>query len=527
MAGKADTRAVFRHALRRPSIRAALLSTGLFAVALALRLWGLTRQSIWIDEFFTLKYAGLDRPLTPEGLLLNLQGPLHAAFLHFWTALFGWGELSVRLPQALASALTVPLLYVAARPVFGHRRALAGSLLLMINPFAVWYAQEVRNYAFVMLFAVLSLAALGRFDGAVRPVSRVPGLAASWIAGLLCNLSFSFHIAAGGIWGALRSFRKKHALVGLLAAGAITAVALLPWAVEFYNRRVVESHLLRLDPVPVTERLRGEETAPVLGLPYAAYVFSVGFSLGPSLRELRESPSLATLGRYPVAVGATAVCFGLLSIAGLAVWVRGDAQRRLWLLALLVPPLLAFVAAFRNVKVFNPRYAATALPAYVLLLAEGAWALKIRGAGGIVLAGAGILCATSLVQLQTVPRYWKEDTRGAAAVLQSELAPGDFVFMVCGWDPIARYYWPALRRDTSIHHMFPPFRRGPEESPEDAAKLMTEIRSARRAYVVFCRDYYEDPDGRWEGFLRGRFAIARAWELSGARIWKLGAEVPP
>ena len=104
--------------------------------------------------------------------------------------------------------------------------------------------------------------------------------------------------------------------------------------------------------------------------------------------------------------------------------------------------------------------------------------------------------------MQTQPRYWKEDARSTAAVLRAEVKPGDLVFMIGGWDPIARYYWTALRDDPALRHYFPPYRVSPEQSPSDAAKALAEIRSANRTYVVFCRDDFEDPDGRWEAFLR-------------------------
>ena len=189
---------------------------------LALRLWGLTRQSIWVDEQFTLKFAGLERPLTAEGLLVNLQGPLHAALLHLWCGLFGWGDFAVRLPQALISAASVPLLFAAARPVFGDRRALAASALLAVNPFHIWYAQEVRNYSLVMLFAILGLAAMQRFESAPGSVRRIAGLAGIWIGGILSNLSFAFHIAASALWGIVRFRSRGRALAGLGLAAAIT-----------------------------------------------------------------------------------------------------------------------------------------------------------------------------------------------------------------------------------------------------------------------------------------------------------------
>jgi mannosyltransferase len=493
-------------------------------VGLFLRLWGLTRQSLWVDEQFTLKFAGLERPLTWGGLLVNLQGPLHAAFLHVWCGLFGWGELAVRLPQALISAASVPLLFVVARPVFGDRKSLAASVLLAVNPFHIWYAQEVRNYSLVMLFAILGLGAMQRFDATPASPRRVVHLSAVWVGGLLSNLSFAFHVAAVALWGVFRFHSRKRAMVCMGIAAAITLLACLPWIVQFYERRVVASHLLRLGTVPVGERIRGETTAPVLGLPYAAYAFSAGFTLGPSLRELRRSPSLEMAERHAAATGAVLVVFGTLAVAGLIRWLRGDARNRLWLLALALPVLLAFVAAARNVKVFNPRYASAALPAYVLLLVDGACALNPRRLGAVLFAGVVGLSAISIVQMNTQPRYWKEDARSTAAVLRAEAGPGDLVFMIGGWDPIARYYWTALRDDPSIRHYFPPYRVSPEKSPTDAENALEQIRSARRTYVVFCRDDFEDPEGRWEAFLRERFTVEKRWEFPGSRIWKLGGE---
>lgn len=491
------------------------------AGALLLRIWGITRQSLWIDEMFSLKYAGLDAPLTWERIRLNLQGPLHALILNGWCGLFGWGELALRLPQAIASAATVPLLYLVARPVFGERRALAGAVALAINPFHIWYAQEVRNYTFAILCAVLAMGAIQKLDerGRLRDGALLAG---SWVAGLLFNLSFAFQITASGLWGLVRFRRRGRTFLILAGAAAATVIALLPWEVEFFNRRIRSSHLLTLEPVPQEERLRGEATAPVIGIPYAAYAFSVGFSLGPSLRELRTDRSAESLRRHALPIAATGLVFGTLGLAGIVGWIRGGASKRLWLLALLVPILAAYLAATRNVKVFNPRYAAVALPAFAMLLADGAALLGPRRLGGLFAAGVIVLSGISIGQLRAEPRYWKEDARGATRVLRGELSPGDLVFVVGTWDPIYRYYWRGLREDRSIDRFFIPYRKGPEEGGEGGEGLAA-IGRAKRTYVLFYRDDFHDPDGAWERFLDRRFEIDRRWEFPGVRIWRLGA----
>jgi len=489
-------------------------------LALALRIWGLTRQSLWIDEMFSLKYAQIHGSLSWEALRSNLHGPLHAAFLHVWCTLFGWGEFAMRFPEALLSAATVPLLFFAARPVFGQSRALAGAFLLAINPFHIWYAQEVRNYSLLVLFAVLAITALQRLDSDGRIRRSIP-LAVCWIAGLLSNLSMLFHMVAALVWGIVRFRKRKAVLHALILAAVISAVALLPWEIEFYRGRLVDSHALKLDPVPAGERLRGDATAPLLGIPYAIYAFSAGFSLGPSLRELRRAPTIETLIKHAVPIAAVAIAFGTLAISGLVGWIGGDARRRLWLALLLIPIAFLFIAATRNVKVFNARYVSVALPAYLLLLADGASRLTKRRIGMILFAVVILLSVVSIYQMQAEPRYWREDARSATQVLRAEVDPGDLIFVVGTWDPIQRYYWYGLNERREILRYHIPYRVGPE-SVTDRREAIEAIRGAKETYVLFYRDDFHDPKGKWESYLRSHYPISNTWEFPGVRIWRLG-----
>lgn len=489
-------------------------------LGLAMRLWGLTKQSLWVDEMFSLKYAQIHGSLSWDALRSNLHGPLHAAFLHVWCTIFGWGEFAMRLPEALISAATVPLLFVAARPAFGINRALAGSLLLAINPFHIWYAQEVRNYSLLVFFTVLAIIALQRLDSDGRLRRSIP-LAICWIAGLLSNLSMLFHMVGALIWGLVR-FRKRTAvLLGLILAAVLSVIALLPWEIEFYRGQLADSHALSLNAVPEGERLRGKSTAPMLAIPYAIYAFSAGFSLGPSLRELRRSPSLETVAKHPVPIAAVAVAFGTLAIAGLIGWIGGDSHRRLWLTLLLIPIALLFIAATRNVKVFNARYVSVALPAYLMLVADGAGRLGRARIGAILFIVVVLLSAVSVYQMQAEPRYWREDARSAAEVLKAEVDPGDLILVVGTLDPIERYYWYGLTERQEILRHTLPWWVGPEEG-EHKQKSEEAIASAKETYVLFYRDDHVDPDRKWETYLRNSYEILKTWEFPGVRIWRLG-----
>jgi len=507
------------------STRGAVLAATL--LGLLLRLWGLGRQSIWVDEHITLKFAGFERPLTADALIVNLQGPFHALLLNLFCGLFGWGEFAARLPQAIVSAATVPLLYAVARRPFGERTALLGAFLLAVNPFHIWYAQEIRNYALMIFFVVLSLGAVLRLEAAGRPRSSILPLAAVWTGGLLSNLGFFFQMVASGLWGLIRFRRRGPALATLFLAGGFTLIATLPWTAQFYQKKVSPSHLLRLEAVPSSERVRGDASAPLAGIPYAIYSYAVGFSFGPSIRELREEASFVTVRRHAPAVAATILLFGAPLAMGLIRWARGDAARKLWLLALLMPLLLAFLAATRNVKVFNPRYASAALPAFVILIAEGLFALGIRRAGGAFLASILLVSGISIAQLRTDKRYWKEDARATAALLRENVREGDLIFMVGVWDPITRYYWTELRDHPSIRRYSPPFRVDPNATPDEADRALSAIGGARRTFVVFYRDDFMDPRGLWEAFLHERFDVGRRWDFPGSRVWEIAGEKRP
>jgi hypothetical protein len=491
--------------------------------AFLIRAWGLTRQSLWIDEVMSLKFAGFDDSMTWTRLRLNLQGPLHSLVLYLWASLFGWGETSIRLPQAIVSAATVPALFLVARKDFGHRTAMAGAIALAINPFHVWYAQEVRNYAFLVLFALLSTAAIRRLEEREGP-GAIAGVIASWAGGLLCNMSFAFHAVAAGIYALGRVRVERRLLIGLAISGAMTAVILLPWEIEFFERRVQNSYLLKLESVPEEMKLRGETTAPVSGIPFALYAFSVGYSFGPSLRDLHEGAPIDAITRHAPAVALAALSFGILGGAGLIRWLRGDRRRRFWLLSLIVPMLLAYFAASRNLKVFNPRYASVGLPAFAMLLADGADFVRPRWLRIAAICGVAAISVVSLIQLQTRPAYWKEDARQATRILRAEMQPGDLVFVVGTLDPIYRYYWTGLRGNPEYKRFVADRELNPD-NPTDGKKALDTIRSARTTYVVFYRDAYDDPAGKWAALLKSHFPVAESWTPVGMKIWRLGPEV--
>jgi 4-amino-4-deoxy-L-arabinose transferase-like glycosyltransferase len=71
--------------------------------------------------------------------------------------LFGWGSTSLKLPEALAGTLAVPLLYAAVKRPFGVIAGLVAALALAVLPIEVITARSDTMDAVMMLLLVLAL----------------------------------------------------------------------------------------------------------------------------------------------------------------------------------------------------------------------------------------------------------------------------------------------------------------------------------------------------------------------------------
>lgn len=120
-------------------------------LGLGLRLWGLN-SALWYDEAFSAWLARLPLSNLIEATLGDVHPPLYYLILAGVTRLVGHSEAALRLPSLLAGLALIWLVYRLSRSL-GHSEATAhtAALLCAIAPFQVYYSQEARPYALVML----------------------------------------------------------------------------------------------------------------------------------------------------------------------------------------------------------------------------------------------------------------------------------------------------------------------------------------------------------------------------------------
>jgi mannosyltransferase len=148
---------------RRPRLSETQLFYGalvvVVAVALAMRLWGLDRRSIWFDEGMSVWISTGSIGDVLAASRGDVHPPLYYLLLNVWLN-FGQSDRWVRLLSVLFGTITVALTGIVGRSLFAPSTGLIAAALVAISPFMIDMSQEARDYALFGLLATVSVGVL-------------------------------------------------------------------------------------------------------------------------------------------------------------------------------------------------------------------------------------------------------------------------------------------------------------------------------------------------------------------------------
>jgi len=485
----------------------------------ALRIYRLGHQSLWTDEFATIRDSSLEisRPLREEPfepsffdrrIWRNPHGPLYYAFLHLWGQAAGADEFLLRLLSAVIGTATIPIVYLLARALVDSRSALIAGFLFAVSPFHIWFSQELRMYVLLMGASALFLVA------AVRLADKASAKWASVYAagGALSIFSFpsgAFTVGAVTLhvllwWKSLRRLRRKW----ILATAVIAFFSLL---FLFLTSDLIKA-LVAPKPLGVgrAETVGAPGVFERLGaLGYTFFAFCAGFSLGPSVRELHmNTDPLAYPSDLPM-VAAVCLVFGLAAIRGFWVLRRRKQVFSFLLLVTFLPIVVIFAVSLVKSAAFNVRYVSPSVIGFLLAVAAGVGTLSARDLRWTAL---GLVFGFSVISLGNHywnDRYFKDDYRSAAQCVLKHEQQGDAVLAARSGG--FRFYY---RGRCPV--------RSPGSRSTVAGNLPGVLKWAggfRRLWYVLKRPWEVDPKGLVKQALDKRFFLLQERAFPGVELY--------
>ena len=391
---------------------------GLFLLALVaggglLRFYRLGSNSLWIDEFATLQISSLPFSEIFRANLSNnsFEPPLYFWLIHGIVRVLGSSETAIRLPSAIAGSLTIPVVWLLAREMTANlNTAHLTATLLTFNPLHLWYSQEARPYAMLVLAACLATVFLAR---ALRSSSRGAWLGFTGFTALavFIHLVGLVLLLVAWVWGIVDA-KRQQLVRPLLGSSAVVLACAGPLAISI---------ALASARIPGT----GSPPRPPTGLeiPYTVLSYVTGYSFGPSLRDIQNLGPTAALAAHPIESA-----LAIVAVAGLLILITRHHQACLTGFTVLFASYVGviFLASVITGKAYSIRYT---LPGLIGFLGLIAVALRSSRAplGRALPALLLILFAWADAQWFFSPSYWKDDSRAAVRWLSGHLPPGSKV----------------------------------------------------------------------------------------------------
>ncbi len=446
-------------------------------MALALRLYQIGAESLWVDEWLSLRGAEhMDQ--------LNRHRPLFYLLLRGWSW-FGNSDVWLRLPAVIFGVIAVLLLYPVARRLADTSVALIACLIMAVAVPELDHSQEVRMYTMASALTLSSIYMLLVWMQDRKLWALAAHVMLSYAAFLTTPTTIAGLLLADAMVAVILLYQRRVAATFATITGCLFLIVAW-WPLKRYAKlalhygslswipRPSRSDLLSLHGTLLTDGLGGMRGAE------ASYAFVFWISL--------LAVSLVIVALISALRGN--------AVAGKAAIVA------IWFYAVIIG---MHATSILKTPVWAPRYFHYAAPALYLLLSVGLIML-LRWRKWATWAAA--IPLITLVTLAVVDYYrlnMREDWRGIAGVLTDESRPGDAVAVIPreAAGLVKRYYkgparvggvWPnvetlAGRGDALISDLL---QQIPPHSGRTWIVVRADIRLERLAFVELLVLHFRD-----------------------------------
>ncbi len=449
------------------------------------RVAGLTRQSLWFDEGYTLALANsgsLRSFLHTFGIFTTSEHlqPLYYGVIFVWSRVAGTSDVALRLPSVIFSVLSGFLIFSFARmlvrqaegmPKWLPQAALAGFCL---SSFSYYYAQEARPYALLQLVGFLLIYLW------------------NWERRSIAGSSFSHAFTAACLIATLTSPFGSL----LVATLALTDLLLRPrkWFAKWSRPLIVSGSSFMfylivgklLLPTFISHDVVSMKQSLWMNVAYALFGLIFGTTLGPSTILLHGSNKLSMISGYWMILLASIASVAVMTIGTVRV-LRDDDSASVpvrplaFATALYGAALFVVFGAFGHLNVL-PRHA-SALFSLLFLLGLSCVARALggvrEGRRHVAIGAIGLLLlnAVSMWRYWGDPSYRKDDYRAVADLIRRTDTPSaPPVFLVAGDAELFRHYGASLIDATRVN-------------PNELSQFLVEHAGTRRTVKLVVNQY--------------------------------------
>jgi uncharacterized membrane protein len=481
----------------------------ILGVYLVLALYGIDRQSLWEDEFNSVRRIASTTPIWKDN-----HGFLYFALLSLWVEL-GNSESVLRSLSVFLGAVAVCLVYLVGAVLLNRRAAVIATLIFATSPFLIWYSQEARYITLMLLSTLLTMYAFHRAI-VLRSYASWVVYSSTALVALFSFVSTALLLVVQGLH--LLGSPSRRPLLRNWLICQIVVIALFGWWL------VAGTHFLQafLEAKASSQQtfINNPKLLPFSGdfnnvrpavIPYTFFALSTGFSLGPPPRELYADRTFAPLAPYASTLFIVGVLYASLFLSGLLT-LRSKRDGVMLLILWVAIPVLSIFAIAKLLNIFyDVRYVALVFPAYVLLLAAGIATCRKVG-GQLMLVGAVLVVhSVALANYYFDPKYAREDTRSAARFLESAAGFKDVALVVGTLSSLPHYYKGNLPLVN-----FSSLDRDGRSLPEVFHKVTANY---SRLWLVQIRPWQVDRAGRVKAALDNAYSLIQQQHFPGVDVY--------
>lgn len=143
-----------------------ILVWSIVSMGFVLRLFEIAKKNLWFDELltanFTYQLIGLKAswrassalPFFLYKITSDTVSILYGLLIYIYSFFFGNWE-SLRYPSLIFSTAGLIIFYKLARQFLSREESICALIIMALNPFQIWYAQEAREYSFICFLSVV------------------------------------------------------------------------------------------------------------------------------------------------------------------------------------------------------------------------------------------------------------------------------------------------------------------------------------------------------------------------------------